>query len=72
MFDLNPSELIIILVIAVIIFGPSRLPELGEAIGKGLNKFKSDAKDFKDTIKEVEEEKKEKRTEIKLLVLKFI
>lgn len=38
---LNPTELIIILVIALIIFGPGKLPELGKSLGKGINEFKA-------------------------------
>lgn len=38
---LGPTELIIILVIALLIFGPSRLPDLGKAIGRTIQNFKS-------------------------------
>ncbi|MHB9148371.1 MAG: twin-arginine translocase TatA/TatE family subunit [Candidatus Amoebophilus sp.] len=38
---MNPTELIIILVIALIIFGPGKLPELGKSLGKGINEFKA-------------------------------
>ena len=37
------SELIIILAIALVIFGPSKLPEVGKAIGKAIKEFKSHA-----------------------------
>ena len=43
------NELIVILVIVLIIFGPRRLPELAEAMGKSIRKFKS-------ATREVEEE----------------
>jgi sec-independent protein translocase protein TatA len=36
----QPMHLIIILVIALIIFGPSRLPQLGEGLGKSIKEFK--------------------------------
>lgn len=36
----QPMHLIIILVIALVVFGPSRLPELGKGIGKGIRDFK--------------------------------
>ena len=36
----GPMELVIILVIALIIFGPGKLPEVGRAIGKGMRDFK--------------------------------
>ncbi len=37
---IGPPELIVILVIALIVLGPKRLPEAGRAIGKGLREFK--------------------------------
>ena len=37
---LGMPELLIILVIAVIVFGPSKLPELGRSLGKGIAEFK--------------------------------
>lgn len=39
-FNVGPMELIIVLVIALIVLGPKRLPEAGRAIGKGLKEFK--------------------------------
>ncbi len=40
MFGYNMSTLIIILVIALLLFGPRRLPELGDSIGKAIRSFK--------------------------------
>jgi sec-independent protein translocase protein TatA len=40
MFGYNFTTLIIILVIALLLFGPRRLPELGDAIGKAIRSFK--------------------------------
>ena len=40
MGSIGTQELIIILVIALVIFGPGKLPEVGKAIGKGINEFK--------------------------------
>ncbi|MFQ6014941.1 MAG: TatA/E family twin arginine-targeting protein translocase [Anaerolineae bacterium] len=37
---IGPMELLLILIIALIIFGPGKLPEIGSAIGKGLREFK--------------------------------
>ena len=38
---LSPSTMVIVLVIALIIFGPGKLPELGKAMGRGIKEFKS-------------------------------
>jgi sec-independent protein translocase protein TatA len=43
--SLGPTELIIILVIVLIIFGVGRLPEIGGAIGKSIREFRTSAKD---------------------------
>jgi TatA/E family protein of Tat protein translocase len=40
MFDIGVPELILILVVALIVFGPKKLPEIGSAIGKGLREFR--------------------------------
>jgi sec-independent protein translocase protein TatA len=48
---LGPTELIIILVIILVIFGARRLPELGRGIGKGIKNFKDATKEgAKDTV----------------------
>ena len=40
MFNLGPTELIIILVIVLIVFGVGRLPEIGGALGKSIREFR--------------------------------
>lgn len=45
-------ELIIILAIILILFGASRLPEIGRGLGKGIKNFKESTKDTKDDIPE--------------------
>jgi sec-independent protein translocase protein TatA len=38
--NIGPLELAIVLIIALIIFGPKRLPELGRSLGKGIREFR--------------------------------
>jgi sec-independent protein translocase protein TatA len=40
MFGVGPTELIIVLVVALLIFGPKRLPDLGRSLGRGMREFK--------------------------------
>ena len=47
---IGTGELILILIIALIIVGPSKLPELGKVMGKTLNEFKKFSKDIKEDL----------------------
>jgi len=40
MFGIGAPELIVILIIALVVFGPGKLPEIGSALGKGIRDFK--------------------------------
>ena len=52
--------LILILVLALIIFGPKKLPEIGKAVGQTLSEFKKSARELtSDAVEEIEEAKKE-------------
>lgn len=51
MFGLGMPELIVILVIVVIIFGASRLPQLGEGLGKAIKGFKKGISDTNEADK---------------------
>ncbi len=54
MFGLGPQEVILILVIALIIFGPKKLPEIGKSIGTGLRELKKASRDVMNSIEEPE------------------
>ncbi|MGB4437784.1 MAG: twin-arginine translocase TatA/TatE family subunit [Sedimentibacter sp.] len=52
---IGASELILVLAIALVIFGPSKLPEIGKALGKSI-------REFKDNVNKVSDEPVDKNT----------
>ncbi|MDK2975915.1 MAG: sec-independent protein translocase protein TatA [Candidatus Marinimicrobia bacterium] len=61
--NFGPWELIIILVIILLIFGPKKLPELAKGLGKGLREFKKAAHDVQDELENVGEDEEESQVE---------
>jgi sec-independent protein translocase protein TatA len=62
MGSLGWQEIIIIFIIALIVFGPRKLPELGKTIGKGLAEFKKASNELKQTWEDevrIDKEKEE-------------
>ena len=57
MFGLGLPEILLILVIALLIFGAAKLPEIGRALGKSLSEFKKGMQD----VSEKKEEKDDKK-----------
>jgi sec-independent protein translocase protein TatA len=48
-FNIGPGELIIVLIIALIVVGPGKLPDVGSALGKSIREFRKAATDVKET-----------------------
>jgi TatA/E family protein of Tat protein translocase len=51
-FGIQPIHLVIIVVVALIIFGPQKLPEIGRGLGKSLNEFRKGAKEMTEGFSE--------------------
>ena len=61
--SIGMPELIIILVIALIIFGPRKLPELGRSLGRSINEFKKASNELRSTLEdEIRVEEQRDRT----------
>lgn len=76
MFDLGTQELILIFIVAFLVFGPKKLPELGRTLGKGLRDLKTAMRgvtaSFEDAGSEVTEELKQAKSGLEESVYKSI
>ncbi len=66
--SIGMPELVIIMVIALIIFGPRKLPELGRSLGKSIGEFRRASNELKSTLEEEirVEEQKEQRAKLEV------
>lgn len=65
--NIGVPGLILILVIALIVFGPKKLPEIGKAVGQTLNEFKKSTKELTSEVTEpIEDIKKEAKKIVSL------
>lgn len=62
MFDIGWPELLLILIVALVLFGPNRLPELARSIGKSVHAFKQG---LREGMTEEETKKEETKEEVK-------
>ncbi|MCJ7644211.1 MAG: TatA/E family twin arginine-targeting protein translocase [Candidatus Aminicenantes bacterium] len=76
--SIGPAELILIFVVALLVFGPKKLPEIGRSVGKAIREFKKtsdeikwrieeeiEASEVKDVAKTLETEAKEIKDDLK-------
>lgn len=56
MFNIGPMEILGILVLALVVFGPKRLPEMGKSIGQAIREFKNVGNEIQEEITKVTED----------------
>ena len=64
--SIGMPEMLIILIIALIIFGPRKLPELGRSLGKSLAEFKKASNELRNTLEEEIRIEEQKEKEVKV------
>lgn len=58
MFGISPSEMLLILVLALLFFGGKRIPELARSLGRGVSEFKKGVRSLEDEITSASDEQK--------------
>lgn len=62
MFDIGGGELLLILIVVLVAFGPKKLPELAQSLGRGIREFKRAQRDFAEQINTAIEVEHRKQT----------
>src|SRR5438477_2188745 len=65
--SIGGPELVLIFIVALLIFGPRKLPELGRMLGKGMSEFRRAANDLKDSLETEVEREQPARRELKAI-----
>jgi len=52
MFDIGLQEMLVIGVLALLVFGPSKLPELGRMVGRAMREFRRASDEFRSTVEQ--------------------
>jgi sec-independent protein translocase protein TatA len=63
MGNIGGTELLIIFIVALLLLGPKRLPEIGDALGRSLRKFRAASREIQDEIdglRDIDDDKKKK------------
>ncbi len=58
--NIGPTELIVILLIILLLFGAKRIPEIAQGLGRGIREFKKASKDIQNEITNTNQEKQDK------------
>jgi sec-independent protein translocase protein TatA len=51
-FNIGPAELIVVVLVALLVFGPKRLPDIGRTMGRSLQQFREATKEIRQEVKE--------------------
>ncbi|MDD5006088.1 MAG: twin-arginine translocase TatA/TatE family subunit [Candidatus Omnitrophica bacterium] len=61
MFKIGLGELVVILVVVLLLFGPAKLPEIGKALGKAVREFRNALKDVNEDAEKTGKKEEEKK-----------
>ena len=63
--NIGPADLVIIMALALLVFGPKKLPEIGKSIGNAMREFRKASSEFMDAMHHSEPEQEEPRPPVK-------